>query len=210
MSKLVEYIREALPLDVFTYTEVKNLIQGSADSRYGLIKRALARGEIVRIRRGLYGLSKRYQRGGISTFELAQKIYSPSYVSLESALSFHGWIPEAVYTVTSVSLKRSRDFETTFGRFSYKRIPKFSLIGVDRIEADKSLYFMATPTKAIIDYLYVYRKEWKGMGPLIESLRIEPKNLEGLSVELLLDLAEGYRSKRVKLFVKGLVEDLKL
>lgn len=210
MSNLIEHIREALPHDIFTYTEVKNLIQGSADSRYGLLKRALAKGEIVRIRRGLYGLSKKYQRSGISVFELAQKIYSPSYISLESALSFHGWIPEAVYTVTSVSLRRSKDFEATFGLFSYKRIPEFSLIGVDRIKADKSLYFMATPTKAIVDYLCVYKKEWKGVEPLIESLRVEPKSLEDLSVELLLNLMETYRNKRVGSFVKGLMKDLKL
>ncbi|HSW71384.1 MAG TPA: hypothetical protein VLH77_05335 [Gammaproteobacteria bacterium] len=56
-------------------------------------------------------------------FELAQYIYGPSYISLESALSFHKLIPETVYTVTSTTVKRSREFQTPLGVYSFLHLP---------------------------------------------------------------------------------------
>ena len=105
MNKIIEYVYEHLPYDVFTDRDIAQLIlRGSKDSRYGLIKRALKKSEIIRIRRGLYCLAKKYERRPLNLFSIAQLIYGPSYVSLESALSYHGWVPEGVFMTTSVSM----------------------------------------------------------------------------------------------------------
>ncbi len=122
MQKLTEIALEKIPQGVFTDANLQNLLRGSDDRRYGLVKRALAAGEVVRIRRGLYSLAPKYLRQPLDLYSLAQKIYGPSYISLESALSYHGWIPEAVYLVASVCAKRSAQFNTPLGNFSFQRI----------------------------------------------------------------------------------------
>jgi predicted transcriptional regulator of viral defense system len=210
MSNFIEIIKAQIPNDFFTETELKRIGLKSADSRYGLVKRAIANKDIIRIRRGLYCLSKKHQRYGIDLFELAQPVYRPSYISLESALSYHGWIPEGVPTITSVSLKRSIEFKTPLGIFSYSRNPKYDYVGVERIRSGKSLFLMADPTKALIDYMYIFKKNWKVADPLIISLRIEQENLEKLNKDILLTLKNKGLSRRVTYFIDGLIKDLGL
>lgn len=209
MEKLIEKIIENVSKDIFTDDIVLNLLSGSADSRYGIIKRAISKKEIIHIKRGLYALAKRFQRNTINLFELSQLIYGPSYISFESALNYHGWTPEAVYTVTSASSKNAKEFSTPFGLFVYKRIP-FSvlLFGVERIESDQSNFLMANPWKALIDYVYVYRKEWQGIEPVIKSLRVEKESFENTDFDFLDEIKEGYKNFRVSKFIEGVKKDL--
>ncbi len=211
MEKIIEKIIENVPNDIFTDGILVNLLSGSSDSRYGIIKRAIIKGEIIHIKRGVYTLAKKYQRKGINLFELSQLIYGPSYVSLESALNYHGWIPEAVYAVTSVCAKNSKEFSTPYGIFSYKHIP-FSILylGVKRFGSPNGTFLMASPVKALVDYVYAYKKDWKGVDPVIKSLRVEKESLENLDSRLLTQLEEGHKSSRVKKFIKGIKKDLQL
>src|SRR3989338_2198082 len=129
MNKLTELVVANIPKDIFTDLDLINLIGGSDDKRYGLVKRACASDGIVRIKKGLYCLSPKYQRRKINLYQLAQYIYGPSYVSMESALSYHGWIPEAVHTLTSACVKKSRDFMTPLGAFNFRRVPSAFFYG---------------------------------------------------------------------------------
>lgn len=203
MSTLALKLRENLPLDVFTDTEVVNLLEGSPNRRYGLVKRALADGDLIQLRRGVYCLGKTFQREPLDQFELAQKIYTPSYVSLESALSHHGWIPEAVYTVTSVSLKRSVSFNTPLGNFSYMKMPKFNFMGVERVAAGRTVHLLASPTKALADYIVTHKTD---LGPeeLMKFLRLEEEYWKQISYNLLAQVAESYRSTRLRAFLRRL------
>ena len=196
-------IREALPTDVFTDAEVIGLLKGTPDRRHGLMKRALAKQDIIRLRRGVYSLGKGFQRQPPNPLAIAPRIYSPSYVSTESALSYHGWIPEAVYTVTSVCLKRSVTFNTPVGRFSYTRLPKFNFAGVERVSTGPSVFLIANPTKALADYI-LCRKTDLSPEQLRESLRVDGDVWRGISTELLEDLVESYPCKRLKAFLKAL------
>src|SRR5689334_8528842 len=103
-------ILRSWPHTRITNAELETLLGGSPDSRYGKVKRWLAQGKLMHIRKGLYLLTDVL---GYSEkphpFELAHYIYAPSYISLESALSYHKLIPEAVYTTTSVCIKRSKE-----------------------------------------------------------------------------------------------------
>jgi predicted transcriptional regulator of viral defense system len=203
MSNIIFNLRGRLPTDVFTDTEVATLIEGTSNRRYGLVKRAIASGELIQLRRGVYCLGKNYQREAVDQFGLAQKIYAPSYVSLESALSHHGWIPEAVYTVTSACLKRSTTFDTPVGNFSFTRIPKFNFIGVERVKTGRTVYLLATPTKALADYIVAHKVE---LAPqeLKESLRIENGSWEKLSYKLLKEIGEAYGNIRLRKFLRAL------
>lgn len=212
MNTLTEKIFECVPYNDFTSRDVVNLLPGSEDRRYGLVKRAIANGEIIHIRRGLYCLAPKYQKKSINPYALAQRVYGPSYISLESALSWHGWIPEAVYTVTSASFQKAKEFNTPLGVFSYNRIPqKLFYAGVERL-ADEAgnIFFMAKPMKALSDYVYVHKKKWMGLKPVVESLRVEKEEFASITATELNFLTENYLSRRVQKFIKGFKKDLNL
>lgn len=212
MNTLTEKVFECVPYGDFTSQDVANLFPGSKDRRYGLVKRAIADGEIIHIRRGLYCLAPKYQKKSINLYALAQRVYGPSYISLESALSWHGWIPEAVYTVTSVSFKKAKEFNTPLGVFSYNRIPqKLFYAGVERL-ADEAgnIFLMAKSIKALSDYVYVHKKDWMGLKPVVESLRVEEEEFASVTANELNSLIENHVSRRVQKFIKGLKKDLSL
>jgi predicted transcriptional regulator of viral defense system len=212
MNKLTEKIFENAPYGYFTSQDVATLFPESEDKRYGLVKRAIAGGEILHIRRSLYCLAPKYQKKKINLYALAQHIYGPSYISLESALSWHGWIPEAVYTLTSASSGKSKEFKNPLGTFSYNRVPqKVFYAGVERLTDDEGdVFLMASPIKALADYVYVHKKDWTDLKPAAESLRIEPDEFESVDANDLDALMENYISRRVGKFLKGVRKDLKL
>jgi len=212
MNKVTERVFELLPWGQFTTQELAVLFPGSEDRRYGLVKRALASGEIIRIRRGLYCLAPKYQKRSINLYALAQLVYGPSYVSLESALSRHGWIPEAVHGITSASFGKSKEFTTPLGVLSYDRVPqRVFYTEVERVtDASGNVFLMATPLKALADYVYVRGKDWTGIKPAVSSLRIEPEELEQVSRPNLEALGGDYTNSRVRRFLEGLRKDLKL
>jgi predicted transcriptional regulator of viral defense system len=212
MNKVTERVFELLPWGQFTTQELAALFPGSEDRRYGLVKRALASGEIIRIRRGLYCLAPKYQKKSINLYTLAQLVYGPSYVSLESALSWHGWIPEAVHGITSASFGKSKEFTTPLGVFSYDRVPQRVFYAeVERVtDASGNVFLMATPLKALADYVYVHKRDWTGIKPAISSLRIEREELEHVTGGMLESLASNYNNSRVNRFLEGLRKDLSL
>ncbi len=210
MNKVPERVFESLPWSQFTSQDLATLFPGSENRRYGLVKRALASGEIIHIRRGLYCLAAKYQRKSVNLYALAQHVYGPSYVSLESALSWHGWIPEAVHAVTNVSFKKSQEFKTPLGIFSYDRVPQQMFYSeVERLtDASGNVFLMATPLKALVDYVYIRKKDWAGIDPVVSSLRIEPEELEQVTESTLDVLSGNYANSRVKRFLEGLRKDL--
>jgi len=202
MNRVTEHFFD-MPTGVFTQPEVAVAVDGSEFSRHALVKRALANREIVDIRRGLYCLAPRYQKRPVSVYGLAQRVYGPSYISLETALSYHGWIPEAVYACTCVSYGRAKEFATPLGLFSYTRVPqRIFYAGVERcVDPDGNVFFMASPAKALADYVYVHRPEWTTVDDASGSLRIEADDLTSATPAQVDELIENYSNRRVKRFL---------
>ncbi len=209
MEDFVETLKGRIPSDCFADAELAGILEGTANRRHALVKRSIAAGDLISVRRGLYCLGEKYRRKSLDLFALAQRIYGPSYVSLESALSFHGWIPDGVFSVTSVSMKRSVEFKTPFGVFAYHRIPSNPFLeGVERHETEAGAFFMASPWKALADYVYIYKKNWRSSEPLKESLRIEKEFFRSIPVEELHRLRQIYKSLRVQNFFQGIIKEL--
>lgn len=209
-SKLLESELRNYPRPYLTDAELDAMLGGTPDSRYGKVKRLLAQGKLLHIRRGLYCLTDVVgYKVKPHPYELAQYVYGPSYISLESALSFHQLIPESVYTVTSATGKRAKEFHSSLGVFSYLHLPLENLFtGVELISEEGRQFFVAKPWKAICDYVYCYKKDWKGLAPLAENLRIELDSLPLLRSEEIQLLDEYYQSARVSRFLKGVQRDL--
>ena len=114
------------------------------------ISRNLKSELFIKLRNNYYMLKDSHP----SLYLLANKIYQPSYVSLESALSYYRIIPEVVYTVTSVTTKATREFKTPKSVFSYQRIKKSVFTGYDPVSIEGHVILLAEPEKALADYLY--------------------------------------------------------
>jgi hypothetical protein len=211
MQRLTEIALQRALTGVFSRAEVACWLGGTSDRQFNLTKRALASGEVVHLRRGLYCLADRFLRDKTDPLVLAQRVYGPSYISLETALSYHGWIPEAVYTITSTSLDRSREFATPLGPFSFSRVPqRVFYTQVARVEKQASQSFLlASPLKALVDYVYVRKHDWRSVRPVVESLRVDEALLAGIDGVVFEELLNNYSSFRVHGFLKGLRKELK-
>lgn len=88
-------------------------------------------------------------------YEIANRMYAPSYVSFESALSYHGLIPESVYGITSVSTRRTYKFRTEIAEFSYRTLKTCLFFGYKIIKYNDKCFKMASPEKALLDYFYI-------------------------------------------------------
>ncbi|MBN1571322.1 MAG: hypothetical protein JXA73_26035 [Acidobacteria bacterium] len=115
-------------------------------------------------------------------------------------------------------MDRAREFETPIGRFSFTRIPqKIFYTEVTRIEKQDGnepgfqageSFLMASPLKALADYVYAHRLDWVSAGPVIQSLRVDENLLAGINLEVVELLIDNYSSRLVRRFLKGLRKDL--
>ena len=111
------------------------------------------KGLIIRIKRDLYVVSPKVHHQEISSELVANHLYGPSYISLESVLSYYGLIPERIYSMYSVCAKLHKQYETPLGRFEYIKMPeKYFPIGIHQEIINNSYSFLiATPEKALCD-----------------------------------------------------------
>lgn len=111
-------------------------------------------GKLIRLKRGLYVVSPDETGRLLSTELIANHIYGPSYISMESALRYYGLIPESVHVIRSMTTKRSRMFENTISRFEYINCnEEYYPIGVNQNISDDISFLIATPEKAISDLI---------------------------------------------------------
>ena len=112
-----------------------------------------AKGYIKMLRRGHYVFSGLEINDSV-LFLLANKIYAPSYVSLEMALAYYNLIPEAVYGITSVASRKTNYFKTDFGEFLYRHIKPQLMFGYKLIGYQGKIFKLAEPEKAVLDFFY--------------------------------------------------------
>ena len=113
-----------------------------------------AAGKIIRLKKGLYVVDPKVSRVALSTEIIANHLYAPSYVSMQTALRYYGLIPEAVYTTQSMTLKHTRSFDTPLGRYEYKMISREAFpIGITSVNKKNYAFLMATPEKALCDLI---------------------------------------------------------
>jgi hypothetical protein len=102
----------------------------------------------LRLKKGLYAFAKDAEK--LKSEEVACQLYQPSYISLESALAWYGFIPEMVYAHVSVTAEISRRFDNFFGHFIYRHIKKNLFWGYTVIPTEFGHYLLAEPEKAIL------------------------------------------------------------
>lgn len=126
----------------------------------GFDRNALTRwqkkGYLQKIRRGLYRLTNRPIRGDADLFFIANRMYLPSYISLQSALRWYDFIPEGVFSITSVSTLKTAEFQTAVGHYTFRHIKPALFWGYTLVPYGEYRFKMANPAKALLDYLYLH------------------------------------------------------
>ena len=215
MTTLKDKIIEAGFADrILTNSVLISLLDATDAARYGMVNKALKKGDLIKVRRGLCLLADKYRNKKLSQFFLASRVVSHSYVSLESALSYHGFIPERVTTVTSVLyLGRNKKFITPFGEFVFYRLPVNEyefLTCVTRVVDNKNQPFLlASPLRALADYVYLKHIDWENISYLTNNLRIDIEQLMQIDLNDFVKIKKVYRSLRVLHFLNSLEKELK-
>lgn len=154
---------------------------------YDKITELVKQGLLVLVRRGVYTPGPNLHIANPESFLLANHLLGPSYVSLETALSHRGLIPEKVYETSSVTTQKTAVYKTPVGRFSYTHLPSpYYAFGIQQVElTKKQTVLMATPEKALCDKIVttsgiLLRSTKQVKELLIEDLRIEKAALRSL------------------------------
>ncbi len=159
------------------------------------------KGYLIMVRRGLYVLSGFEKQ--IDSMVFASKIYSPSYISMESALSFYGIIPEAVFTITSVSTRKTKRFNTPVGNFSYQKIKKEAFGGHETRKQQGVSFNLALPEKAVVDFLYLNRNVLNGSREQFEGYRFDEEFK--FNKKRLLDFAKAFDNKKLMFLINNFI-----
>ena len=197
-------LRAQIEGEEFDYLSLLQSLQEYAYPR-DKITTMLRRGDVVRVKKGIYVFGRTHARRPYSREILANMIHGPSYVSLDFALQYHGLIPEGVEAVTSMTVNRARRFATPVGLFIYRSAtPAAYPLGIDLVQIAGGAFLLATPEKALADRIRDDRgsglTDVAGMkGYLLGHLRIDPAGLGSLDTDRLDAIAAAYRSRKVRL-----------
>jgi predicted transcriptional regulator of viral defense system len=173
------------------------------------LSRWVEQDRLIQLRRGKYLLKPEDRRQEVSLYYVSNYLYRPSYVSLFSALEFHGLIPEAVGVVQAVTTRHRNQWETPAGRFHYYSLDRNRFRGYREYSSGavtpvpvQGRFLLAVPEKALIDLFYLYPGEWTR--ERIEEMRFQ--NLDELVHEDLLRAAVRFESPKVRRAVHRLSE----
>jgi predicted transcriptional regulator of viral defense system len=143
-------------------------------------------GLLVQLHRGLYALAPSVREASWHPFLIANQLQPGSYVSVQSALSFYGMIPEYVPVTTSVGTGRQETLRNSLGSFWFRHIAEKMLCGYSQIEVMPKRYIlMASPEKALLDLIYLTPRA--DCVEYLSELRLQ--NAEVISFPKLIDLA---------------------
>jgi len=174
------------------------------------IKALKAEGVIEAVKKGLYIAGPNIRSSRPESALLANHIYGPSYVSLDTALANFNLIPERVYEITSMTVKASKAFSTPAGEFTYTHLPlpyyAFGLLSV-RLSADQRA-IIASPEKALCDKIVstsgvLLRSTSQASAYLTENLRIDEGSLKNLDLKMITSwLPDAPKKESLEILIK--------
>jgi predicted transcriptional regulator of viral defense system len=159
------------------------------------LSRWVRSGRLAQLRRGVYALAPPHRQVDPHPFLVAQCLRKNAYVSLQSALAYHGLIPENVPTVTCVTTGRSEVFHLELGSFVFRHVATRYLLGYRQTEVASGQHaFMALPEKALLDLVYLTPR-----GDQAEYLReLRLQNLASLDTDVLADFVTRLRKPKLR------------
>jgi predicted transcriptional regulator of viral defense system len=201
--RLNEFAELAKKLPVVSLADIRSTMPGL---RQETLSRWNRSGKIIMLASGYYVLSDEIS-DETDLFAIAGRMYTPSFVSLESALSFHGLIPETVLSVTSVCTRKTRRINSPLCTFIYRSIQPEYFFGYETKKGRKHTFLMASPERAIVDLLYL-RRDISSAEDMLE-LRFDTETFSCLDQMEILGMAERFNKPWLKGKVQILIEVMK-
>ena len=185
-------------------------VLGRSGGFHNKINTLVSHDVLERVKRGFYLVGQNYRSGPLDLFAISNLLYGPSYVSLSSALSHYGLIPEAAKNITAVAWQKTKSFQTAIGYFEYHKVTaKAFFSGVISQDGNPTVHgkchtrhLIACPEKAILDtiylqYLHLQRPNLQKCGEsvldwLTQSLRVEGEDIRQLDFALMQGIAQCY------------------
>lgn len=182
---------------LFTSRNVRNLFPFEKEKtiRNNFI-RWLAKGYFIRLRRDLYAVAEEGGGPKIPDLHVANRLYEPSYVSLETALSIYSIIPEVAAAVTSVTTRPTRTFKNKYGAFFYRTCKRGAFTGYRLMLYDGFKAYIADKEKALVDFLY-YRLR-SPILPDFDNERFNKKILKKINWKKTLSYAKLFNKNTLK------------
>lgn len=180
--------------DIFKYFPQENQLTLKAQ-----LSRWVKKSYLKKIKRGVFILAEAKID---DEFALAPIIYSPSYISLESALNSYGLIPDIPFIVTSVTFKKTKIFKTPFGSFSYRHLKPSLFFGYQMVGEKPYIYKIAHPEKALLDYFY-FNPHFIANSSFVEDYRLD---LKGINWSRLKIYARVFANKKINKALKILIK----
>jgi hypothetical protein len=178
------------------------------------INELVKKGVLTSLKKGLYIAGPILSKTKPEPFLLANHIWGPSYVSLDSALSHYGFIPERVYGTTSVTIKNAKTFVTPAGIFSYVRLySPYYAFGIRQLQVSNEQFaLIASPEKAVCDKIIItsgtiLRSKRNVLEYLTEDLRMDIQMLRTLDTKLISEwIIDAPKKTSIEKLVKALTE----
>jgi predicted transcriptional regulator of viral defense system len=169
-------------------------------------------GRLLRLKKGLYVVNPEWSGRRICTELVANHLYTPSYVSMHTALRWYGLIPERVSLVQSMTIKHSRKFENSLGSFTYTCVDRdYFPIGLRQEEVEGMFFVIASPEKALCDLICStagvnlrYKKEAETF--LEQDLRLDMDALRHLDASIFQQCAAAGKKTQTIMTLLKLLE----
>lgn len=209
--KYAEFKNKIKEFPVFT-TAMLRMLAGNTGN-IGALKVQLShwkkKGLVVPLRKGLYLLNREDRKTEPSLFYLANQIFIPSYVSLESALAYYGLIPEFVGASTSVTARKTCAFRNEFGIFTYQHVKTAAYTGFVSVrESGKPSFLAATPEKAVVDLIYLNLEKCRPQDRHIFVKSYRFQNGESLHSKKLVMYAKKFGTRKLLEVVQMFIEEV--
>jgi len=200
----MNYLTFKKALEDYTVFSVPEIRKFAPDFDLRRLNEWQKKGYISKVIKGYYMFSET-ALGEPSLFEIANRIYNPSYVSLEMALSFYDVIPESTYAVTSVATRRTRRFNTPIADFVYRTVKPPLFFGYEIRPYEDKVFKIASLEKAILDYFYLqghYKTEEDFEGLRFNRHEIAARLKKGKFRQFLKRFQSPSLSRRMRVFLK--------
>ena len=198
LHQVVKKLKEK-KMNLFTPLDFRRVFDVSNWACRWFIKIHTKEGDFIKLRKGLYMLADH----PVNYYLIANRLYEPSYISFDAALSFYGVIPETIYTVTSATTKTTREFKTGNIHFVYHKLKTRVFTGYKSIKYLDNTILMAEPEKALADYLYFVALKKR-------DLYYERLDLKKVKKTRLLGYAKLFKQPKMIKLVKKLYAESRL
>lgn len=198
----IEQIRRHFGREIIDYQSLIIYLNNYARPREK-ISNWLSSGDLIRVKKGLYVFGRNIALEYYPIESVANLMYGPSAISLNYALSYYGLIPERTESITSITTKRNKAYDTSLGKFRYYHVnfSRYS-IGLQLNQENPNYPFLiASPEKALVDQMFHQDIQFVNTADcanyLFEDLRIDISRLRTFDLDLIREISLVYKNKVV-------------